>query len=126
MNVTYPMGECQFHGQRTDVDGVPVCISCQELTAKARRGSGLVNTQADPGHEGMKNLKLALPTVDAEAEAAPRRRAEAPVVPTITSGVEALLSILSKMPMPTDIKQFKTLAKIREQLEKLLKEQAAN
>ena len=114
MEPTWLSGECNVHGPMISVEGQNRCLKCERAAEKAANPPVAVPV-IDPGHEMMARLA-------ANPLAAVRERPPVTVIqPQLVRGntVDDALAILRSLPMPADIKQFKTIAKVIKQLETL-------
>ena len=107
---TYPMGVCSKHGPLLSVNGKAQCIPC---VADANRPKEiLINDVEDPGAEKL-----------AELARKSTAKVQAPSsVYDMQAGLQDILNTLSRIPMPTSMKQYKLLMKVKQLIESALQE----
>lgn len=124
----YPLGICQVHGPKLAVNGVPTCIRCKANEDNAGRVM-VINKLEDPGEEffkgGKANIQSGTVGVPQDAKmAAPQMaiRQTRPAVYTLESGLQEILDILTYIPMPSSMKQYKLLLSIKQKIEQAQQE----
>jgi hypothetical protein len=120
--MNFPLGVCEKHGPKLTVNGVPKCIKCEADITNAGRVL-VVNDVQDPGPEAFNSsghvIKSGVPPIDKIVK---------PIVKsigtthTLESGLTEILSILSSIPMPTSMKQYKLLMSVKQKIESALQE----
>lgn len=117
----YPLGVCQLHGPKLSVNGVTTCIKCKAKEDNANRVM-LVSKVEDPGEDYFKGGK-ANPQAEAKVVAfQPKSRETSPANYTLETGLQEILSILSIIPMPSSMKQYKLLMTVKQKIESALQE----
>lgn len=135
MNVIASTGVCQRCGQpKLQVEGAIKCIMCE---GPQQPSSGLVVTVADPGHDAMRRVlaeqNVFVPKADDSAKplvSKPQVTSKAPSVQpertiiaqnvTFESVIKQAIDLLQNLPMPKDIKQFKSVNRAVKTLESIL------
>jgi hypothetical protein len=123
----YPLGVCANHGPKLAVNGVPTCIKCKAKEDNAGRVM-VINKVEDPGEDYFKNGKVnpqvAQEGVGLAKLAAPQMqiRQTRPAVYTLQSGLQEILDILTYIPMPSSMKQYKLLLSIKQKIEQAQQE----
>ena len=119
----YPLGVCATHGPKLAVNGIPTCIKCKAKEDNVGRVMRIQN-MPDPGEEYFKGGKVAPQAIPegrvSEAKmAAPQIaiRQTRPAVYTLESGLQEILDILTYIPMPSSMKQYKLLLSIKEKIQ---------
>ncbi len=121
-DVTFPQGICPQHGPLLSVNGEVKCIKCEAIETNKGRVS-VVNTTPDPkgalSIDGkiVKGIKVGTDTVLTKTDV------KAVQIPyTLESGLKEILSILSYIPMPKSMKQYKLLMAVKQKIEAALLE----
>lgn len=120
----YPLGVCQIHGPKLAVNGIPTCIKCKAKEDNAGRVMRIQN-MPDPGEEYFKGGKANPQAAQEGAKvAAPQIaiRQTRPAVYTLESGLQEILDILTYIPMPSSMKQYKLLLGIKEKIQQAQQE----
>jgi hypothetical protein len=118
----FPLGMCPTHGPKLAVNGVPTCIKCQADEANKDRVL-VVNEGKDPGPDAFGSNGQLL-----KAGTPPSDRIMKPVVKvvgtphTYEGGLQEILTILSCIPMPSSMKQYKLLMSVKQKIESALQE----
>lgn len=108
----YPMGACPKHGPLLSVNGKAQCIPC---VADANKPAlVLVNGAEDPGAEFFQKG-----AGKAQHTALPQTLA---AQPSYDEGLQEILGILSRIPMPASMKQYKLLMSVKQKIESALQE----
>jgi len=115
----FPNGICNRHGAKIAVNGIPTCIKCQADAERANRPAGPTVTVEDPGHEAMSDIKVVPQPTAVSAPAVVAKKGQAL---TMNEGLNLIKDLLTKLPMPSNMKQFKTIKKIDELVAKALSE----
>lgn len=117
----YMNGFCQKHGPMIQVGDRNACLKCESITAKANaQPAGIVTEEPPAGW---------MPTL---GEAAPAKKDRVVALPKPVAGLSleaavgnAILS-LQACPMPKSIKNFKTIQKAIENLQRVIEENTPN
>lgn len=114
--IDFPNGVCQRHGAMLAVNGVPTCIPCQAAAERASRPAAPVVSIEDPGHEAMSHIVPGpVKTVAAQAP-------KAVATVSLEQGLLSIKDVISKLPMPKNMAQFKSIKKLEELIDKALAE----
>lgn len=127
MELTSALGTCAKCGMdKLQVDGIQKCVFCERENTQ---GSGLVVDIDDPGEDAIKQIlsKVGVAEVVGGKPPVPIKPDVKPIInvsPKVQvvpqgSGIEQALAILRSLPMPKDIKQFKSINKAIKILETL-------
>lgn len=125
VNYASGTGVCKTCGQQllqVEDDGSKLCIVCK---SKRLVEGGLQVPQASANEEQV-NKVLAAAGISVKPAAKPQTVPQgapvfdAPISATFEGSVLKALGIMNNLPMPKDIKQFKTISKIITQMESLL------
>lgn len=116
----YPLGVCPQHGPKLAVNGTPTCIKCKAKEDNANR-TLVVSTVEDPGeayfNKGGAGAPAAAKSVESKAKALPEHSM------TMSEGLNEILGILSRIPMPSSMKQYKLLMNVKQKIESALQEE---
>lgn len=121
----YPLGVCQVHGPKLAVNGIPTCIKCKAKEDNAGRVL-VINKVEDPGEDYFKNGKVNPQVIVADPQKGATSqmtiRQTRPAVFTLESGLQEILDILTVIPMPTSMKQYKLLLSIKQKIQQAQEE----
>lgn len=120
----YPLGVCHIHGPKLAVNGIPTCIKCKANEDNAGRVM-VIQKVEDPGEAYFNKDKTLVQDGTAAGVAkmaVPQIRQTRPAVYTLESGLQEILDILTYIPMPSSMKQYKLLSGIRQKIEQAQQE----
>jgi len=117
----FPLGICEKHGPKLTVNGVPKCIRCEADIANAGRVL-VVNDVKDPGVEAFNEKGQVIKAAQTIDHTVKQTVKSTGTQYTLESGLNEILSILSVIPMPSSMKQYKLLMSVKQKIESALQE----
>lgn len=119
--MTFPLGVCPTHGPKLAVNGVPTCIKCKAKEDNAGRVLQMVQVE-DPGEAYFKGQGLVGKAEAPKPVVSTKTTQETSAVYDMQTGLQDILNILARIPMPTSMKQYKLLMNVKQKIETALQE----
>ncbi len=120
--ISSPSGVCPTHGTMIFRNGLPHCLQCSAAAAKGVAGNVVAEVETKPAPDEINRPKPHLREPDFEkqvsTEAAGALQGKRTIYELDDNPIKTALNVLRTVPMPKDLKQFKTIQKAIALLEK--------